>query len=111
MRDLLACGSDANSTNVFGRTVLWLAARWGHIECVQTPLDAGADVDIVDRHGETARFASETAMVAAATSNAVDRHSAIYRLLAAHGRIAAEAGDGKPRSAAMAVTENEIGRL
>ena len=50
--ELLARGSDPN-VPVEGTTALWWAAQEGHTEVVDALLEAGADVDFVDRNGST----------------------------------------------------------
>ncbi len=50
----LANGADLKSTNRFGGTALIPAAERGHVETVQTLIDAGVAVDHVNRLGWTA---------------------------------------------------------
>jgi len=51
---LLATGSDVNSKNRDGETVLILAAKYGHTDTVKVLLAEGADLNARDRFGETA---------------------------------------------------------
>jgi ankyrin repeat protein len=50
---LLAGGSDANGEDPSGERPLHAAARWGQAEAARLLLEAGADVDATDDHGNT----------------------------------------------------------
>ena len=45
---MLADGFPVNGRGTFGRTALWLAAYWGHVELVRRLLDCDADPSIAD---------------------------------------------------------------
>ena len=62
---------DVNSANKIGHTAIWLAARFGHKECVEVLLKYGADAKRKNISGSHARLAAE-----------VGRHRDIVALLA-----------------------------
>jgi hypothetical protein len=56
VKKLLASGSDPNETESTGVTALMYAAMTGNTSCVQSLIEAGANVHIKDRHGHSALF-------------------------------------------------------
>ncbi len=54
IQSLLAQGDDPNGTNVLNITPLMEAARNGHLQAVQTLLNAHADINLPAANGETA---------------------------------------------------------
>jgi uncharacterized protein len=45
LRELIDRGSDVNSLDRYGQTVLILVARNGHLEAARVLVEAGADLD------------------------------------------------------------------
>jgi ankyrin repeat protein len=71
----LANGADLKSTNRYGGTALIPAAERGHVETVKTLIEAGIDVDHVNRLGWTAL------LEAIILGSGGEKHTEIVRLL------------------------------
>ena len=54
IQELIRSNGNLNAQDAEGNTVLLLAARGGHLEIAQTLIDAGADVNLPNEHGNTA---------------------------------------------------------
>ena len=75
----LAHGADLGSTNRYGGTALIPAAERGHVETVRTLIEAGVDVDHVNKLGWTAL------LEAIILGDGGARHQEIVELLLAAG--------------------------
>jgi hypothetical protein len=53
-RVLAELGADLDDTDIHGRTPLFTAATYGHVEVIRVLSELGADVEVVDDYGETA---------------------------------------------------------
>jgi ankyrin repeat protein len=53
---LLTAGAEVNHANNKGKTALYVAAKFGHLEAMQALLTAGANVNHASNTGKTALY-------------------------------------------------------
>ncbi len=56
VKEMLASGTDANTTDEHQRSAAYKAAKKGHLEILKVLVEHGADIDMIDNRGTNALY-------------------------------------------------------